>query len=530
MPRLETTPRNTPARPSRDHTARWWTLLGVVLTTSFIACSEEENTALSPGDERPPTPIIREYPNGCPVEVIETSSEDTDTVLVTFDGLVNEFCAPKLAQWGIDLADPVGVDTPQGNQLFQIDRSRMANLPPSPSTAGLPNNAVRVTHPTPPQVMIEFDPPVNSVEFYYSRFFGERAYWNGLIEASDSMMVWAMSRVPGTLSYNTYASRKLYSNTPATVPQIWSVWEPVKLSASTDKIQWLWLNGAASIDLLRITRTRPPTIRVECSPQFPVRGTDVSCTASLTPGRGTELVVNRWTFLGTNVPSNITEATNATTWSGVAAFGGTVIVDATVDGVSKSGSGSFGITARSGWSQKHGVHIVYEAPSLLPIHPTGDADLGQTRSFPFGWAPPDRIAQVTSGPNQGWYYAIDVPLKDSSEVMINRAALAVGSDFYNLQRTRASGGWCSRDSVPAFVPLAEAHEGLNFELYSHTGAYSRTLDQRGGDLVEGAVGPTPEDLAARARDAALPAINAADAASELIDTEHPIPYCKFRYY
>lgn len=62
------------------------------------------------------------------------------------------------------------------------------------------------------------------------------------------------------------------------------------------------------------------------------------------------------------------------------------------------------------------------------------------------------------------------------------------------------------------------------------GAYSRTLDQRGGDLVEGAVGPTPGDLAARARDAALPAINAAEAASELIDIEHPIPYCKFRYY
>jgi hypothetical protein len=285
MPRLKTTPCSTPACPSQGEGARWWAFSAVVLTISIIACSAEDNTALSPGDERPLRLVIREYPNGCPVEVIETSSEDTDTVLVTFDGAVNELCAPKLAQWGIDLADPIGVDTPQGNQLLQIDRSHMANLPPSPSTAGLPNNAVRIMNPTPPQVMIEFDPPVSSVEFYYSRFFGERAYWNGMMEESDSMMVWAMSRFPGSLSYNTYASRKLYSNTPRTVPWTWTVWEPVKLTASADKIQWLWLNGAASLDLLKITR-KPLT----CSPSSVVRGSTVSCVVS------SRYQVSKWEF------------------------------------------------------------------------------------------------------------------------------------------------------------------------------------------------------------------------------------------
>jgi hypothetical protein len=114
--------------------------------------------------------------------------------------------------------------------------------------------------------------------------------------------------------------------------------------------------------------------------------------------------------------------------------------------------------------------------------------------------------------------------------MINYAALLKNSDFYFLQRTRASGQWCSRDSVPPFVPLAEAHEGLNLELWSHAGTYGRTLEQQGGDLVEGAVGATPEELAAHARDQAQPAINAADGASDLIDTQHPIIYCKFKYY
>jgi hypothetical protein len=73
-------------------------------------------------------------------------------------------------------------------------------------------------------------------------------------------------------------------------------------------------------------------------------------------------------------------------------------------------------------------------------------------------------------------------------------------------------------------------EGLNLELFSHAGTYGRTLEQVGGNLVEGAVGPTPGYLAAAARDAAETAINAADDASERIDTDHPIPYCNFKYF
>ena len=248
------------------------------------ACVEEEPTGVGGHTSN----VIREYANGCPVEVIETRSEDTDTILVTFDGPASDGCIPKLAQWGIDMADPVAVDTPQGNQLYQLNHSNMANLPPSPSGAGLQTNAVRVTNGSPPQVMIEFDPPVSSAEFYYSFPYGGRAYWNGTIEdPTDSMMVYAMSRVPGTLSYDTWASKKLYANNPTLAsPAVWSVWTPVKLATSQDRIQWLWFNGIASIDHLKITRTP-----MRCTPSTVQPGQTVSCVVN-----GSNYQVNKWEF------------------------------------------------------------------------------------------------------------------------------------------------------------------------------------------------------------------------------------------
>jgi hypothetical protein len=272
-------------------------------------------------------------------------------------------------------------------------------------------------------------------------------------------------------------------------------------------------------------------IQVDCVPEFPMRGETIECTAELAPGAGTELAVSKWTFVGLAVPSTVIENTSSTNWSGIAAFGGTILVEATVDGVAKTGQGNFLVDARD-WSQMKAVHVAVEEESTLPIHPTEDGDLGETRSFTFGFAPSNRIAQVTSGPNRGWYYATAVPIIDSSKIQINRAALAKNSDFYKRHTTRG-GSFCPRSEVLAFLPKAIAHEGLNFEVNSHAWAYSNGLDQTIGDLVEGAVGPTPEDLAASARDAAGPAIDDANEASERIDIDHPIETlndCIFNYF
>lgn len=54
-----------------------------------------------------------------------------------------------------------------------------------------------------------------------------------------------------------------------------------------------------------------------------------------------------------------------------------------------------------------------------------------------------------------------------------------------------------------------------------------------GNLVEGAVGATPDELGAAARDAAQPAEDDANEASELVDINHRIEtlnHCVFNYF
>jgi hypothetical protein len=299
-----------------------------------------------------------------------------------------------------------------------------------------------------------------------------------------------------------------------------------------------FFNGGtpSSVRITSFAASPPPpqgsAIQVVCSPESPVRGTQVTCTASLTPGAGTELAVSKWTFFGLAVPATIVENTSSTTWSGLAGFGGGVSVEGTVDGVAKTGHGNFTVTERD-WSQMKAVHVAHEETSTLPVHPTEAADLGVTRSFTFGFTTPDRIALIASGPNQGWYYATAMPIRDSSAIQINRAALAKNSDFYKRHANKAQGDICPRSEVTAFLPKAIAHEGVNLEVNSHAWAYGNALDQTVGDLVEGALGATPEDLAASARNAAGPAIDDANEASARVDIDHPIPTlnnCVFNYY
>jgi hypothetical protein len=239
---------------------------------------------------------------------------------VTFDGPFSDGCRPKLAQWGIDMADPVGVDTPQGNQLYQIYNSFMANLPPSPSGAGLQNNAVRVVNGSPPQVMVEFDPPVNSVEFYYSFPFQGRAYWNGTFaDPADSVAVFLASRIPGTLNYDPWYFTKLYSNNPALgSPPLWSVWTKVSLKPGRE-FQWLWLNGLVSIDHLKITR-KP----LQCTPTVR-RGFEAKCTFTSDKWSPTGWEFHPSNTNGNNLPP-VMENLTITEWKGRVYVGGDVIV------------------------------------------------------------------------------------------------------------------------------------------------------------------------------------------------------------
>jgi len=299
---------------------------GLAAILLAFGCGQESATAPTGQQQVPrePNSIIREVATGCVPEVITDSTEEIETVLVTFNVPLGspDDCFPKLARYGIDMADPVAVDTPQGNSAFEVEgESRVAINMPSPPYAG------RNAFCTPCQVVIEFDPPVRKLEFSYSRRQGEAALWNAWV-AADSILVQATSRKPGTLSYEQWDWKVLYSNV-AHQGLPYDTWSPTQLSSREwgDTIQWVWFNGSIMIDDLKITRKpldcKATDLRSSVSV---VRGSQVKCTFKATPN----WTVTSWEFIPdvSGLPP-IQENSSSREWTGTAATSGLVKVHVT---------------------------------------------------------------------------------------------------------------------------------------------------------------------------------------------------------
>jgi hypothetical protein len=372
-------------------------------------------------------------------EVIRESTDSIETVLTTFYAEGRISCMPNLVQWGIDMADPVGVDTPQGNGYFRIEsESRIAVNMPSPPYAAHGANY------TPPQVMIEFDPPVRSVEFYYSRLANARAIWRGQIVGADSMQVEGVSRTPGTTSYQTWARKVLYSNVAhATIP--YDTWTYAKLATTSgDKIQWLWFDGTLMIDDLKITRVKPDTtfkISLACTPTTVIRANTVSCNASWTPTTITAgEILFEWQFQGD--PVRVFPAANAmpydppppidsvgqgmSTWLGKMVLGGRVSLRATWQSEVETATANILVNPRT--SPSFGDLPVSFSPVMGDI-PTDSTKTLVNQPNPDGIGSPGvagqnydvqtssgliqdvingspSVTSVTSGPNRGLWYVV----------------------------------------------------------------------------------------------------------------------------
>lgn len=339
----------------------------------YVGCLEEPPTQVS----NDPAQVVRGYTDhrACwTTEVMTASSESTDTVLATFNSTMDPeatSCYPNLAQWGIDIADPIGVDTPQGNGYFRIETAYPISNMPTPPHAALGGNY------TPAQVVIEFDPPVRSVHFFYSRRAGSRAWWNGVEQVTESTLVQARSRTPGTLQYQLHASKVLHTNSSGAG---WDGWDSVALTSFTgDKIQWLSIFGTLAIDNLTIVR-KPLT----CTPTSVQRGQQVTCTVTL----ASDWSVTRWEFIpdgsagvasapldhvratGTEdmiVASNgatsslpvVVENTSSKVWVGGVSIGGLVKVHVANGSAQRSYETTFTVTDRpsnweSQWSFREG--------------------------------------------------------------------------------------------------------------------------------------------------------------------------------
>lgn len=355
--------------------------------------------------------MIREYANGCAANVITSTTDSTITHTVSFDGCTdNDY--PALAQYGIDMADPVGVDTPQGDARWQMFNSSAANAPSMPGIA---------RHPTSTQVVIELSPGADEVSFHYSRLKGQRAKWNGQTVEVDSMMVYALYQ-PTSGSFGTVEDqRKLFSNVPSTSPP-WSVWAPVVLRRYTKQIDLVFFDGNLAIDDLSITRKPLKCVSA-------LRGQDGRCYVS----PGPTWTVAEWRFEpADSLLPDVTEVTSDTVWRGTAAASGTV----TVKLLSQTGVIEFradlNVTARpsrwqQNWSYTQGVHETvdpaehfYESSAAVigrncpEEYPTYSVCAGQGwgRVMPALQISTDsgfRAKKVVAGPNQG-YWLVDTTL------------------------------------------------------------------------------------------------------------------------
>jgi hypothetical protein len=409
--------------------------LGLGAVVVLVAClAEDEPTGVS----GPPSNVVRGA--GCTPEVIQTSSGSSDTLLITFENPSNplQLCI-NLAPYGIDMVDPMPVDTPQGDGLFMPRTDHAANLP-----SGIVY-ALGAQY-TPPQVMIEFDPPISSAEFYYSRRLNSEAIWNGVMAPYDSMPVWAVSRTPGTLSYQFWASKTLYGNVPANTPDVVTnldVWTPVKLQSNFgDKIQWLWFNGTIAIDNLKVVRTP-----LSCTSTV-VRGQQQRCVFS-----SNAWTVTRWEFTpdgdggmtalrrepgseGLSLASVssppmpvVVENTSNKEWTGGVAVGGSVKVYVTNGTTSRTYETHFAVTDRpynwrATWDYRQGPDSTVADLDLDPADtvygrncpqqfPKESTCIAQTRLRiqPDPWVQPGAGYSMNSfptGPNTGYWYVASI--------------------------------------------------------------------------------------------------------------------------
>jgi hypothetical protein len=275
-------------------------------------------------------------------------------------------------------------------------------------------------------------------------------------------------------------------------------------------------------------------ILVSCLPSPVQRGEQVTCTASAPPGT-TSITVSEWRFESPLLTSQITEQTSSTSWTGPAATTGQVTVTGELDGSPTTGQGSLDVTPRD-WTTKTVRFQVLEKDqtNILPERPERVGHLGAAANHAGIFPLPGQAVQITSGPQQGVSYWADTPGQGETWVYINRIALALNSAFYNLQPKSGGGGKCLRKDVLPFIPVVEAHEGLNLELNSHAETFKRKLNELVPQKTESVVINGNEDLITKTEIAAQASIDEAKLAAKDVAEGGTVPpaqyHCLFKYF
>ncbi len=265
------------------------------------------------------------------------------------------------------------------------------------------------------------------------------------------------------------------------------------------------------------------------------RASNVDCRVT-----GTDEITG-WSFRAdaggySNPAANATPFRGAV-WDGKIVLSGIVSVSATVAGREDSRSVHIRVEGRdwTGISIPRDISEQPVPPNHLPARPDSVHQLGdihQAMSLELGrgmWEP------ILSGPNANLAFFTGVPAQYEAIVHVNRAALAVGSDFWNAQytRQRSSGvvDCLQREAdIVGFIPVVLRHEGIGFDPKSHAFLYVAEAERVGNPGYERAVAPTPQELADSAAIVLAAAHAAALRASAIADSAGYRPsWCRFHF-
>lgn len=391
----------------------------------IVACSDDPLEPVPASDDpHQPSEVVRSWPDGCVPDATTTFEDSVEIITINFNTSIDTGCVIDASPYGVDMADPTGVDTPQGTSYWTTNATwNFQNLPSSPHAAIGINNIF--------QNFIEIDPPARSVKFHYATDVAYARWGGDLQEDPDSMWVGAGARQPGTVSYTWWDNAILYANIDDLGPGTIDTWDTVTLNAPWDAINIVWFEGNLAIDDLEIIRSAPPGVVCDSV----VRGSSSTCTIT----RDVDSVLE-WTFRAP-LPYRlfdqsdsviITNSTTGSTWSGKVVLSGEVSARVTMNGGGDTATlvGALAVTDRSSsdwrWDESDwlwtdstsNTQCDYE-PFYLPINPSipNAGRLAVNRPTPdctglvlssvAPYESPDTaftIGDVQEGPNEGLHY------------------------------------------------------------------------------------------------------------------------------
>lgn len=248
----------------------------------------------------------------------------------------------------------------------------------------------------------------------------------------------------------------------------------------------------------------PPTLQVKCDPAAPIRGTRVTCTATLSDGSAftpthQKSVSGGITIVDADVP---TTTGPSYAWTGIAVVPTDVTIQATMGGTATSASSSFGVTSRIGnspdWLDPEfkdfpenppaptfvgGPPLTAPYPGITVTQSGYNVDEGALGFTFFNYPTTAQTGSPRTGPDAGIRFVLNVTWKPvnaqgAAAGIYVEQSLQASDPFY--QRQTGPSPKCTQSDMAALSSLIQRHESAHW-----TEARTRAKPLKTQTVIEG---------------------------------------------